>query len=134
MIQKAKKKLTGKTKTGAALNPLGGWLEDPVLRAFRQLSKEELANVGNMILHTNEETLRYWIKKKDCNVLRLMVARVALRIIDNGDMDMLDKLLNRLIGKVKDEVDLSANMNHAQVIVTLPPNGKEADINIEDLL
>jgi hypothetical protein len=46
-----------------------------------------------------------------------MVASVALKIISKGDMYALDVLLNRLIGKVKDEVLLTGDGNPFQMII-----------------
>lgn len=125
----------GKPHSGIKANPLSRWAEDPYLQRVKQLTKEELSLMGNMILSTDIDTLKYWIKKENCNTLRYMLAQVVIKVCNTGCMDTLDKLLNRLIGKVKDEIDHTANLNFPQVVVTLPSNGKEAPPeDIGDLL
>ncbi len=61
-----------------------------------------------------------------------MIASVAVRIIQGGDMHALDILLNRLVGKVKDEVMQQMEIRTPQVIVTLPDNGRSAKLDNEE--
>lgn len=110
-------------KPGQSGNPQGARLHDPELRAVRNLTKKELADIGNLIIKGDHKALRKLAKSESATVLQRMLASVAVRIIDKGDMGALDILMNRLVGKVKDEVALT---NLPQVNVTLPANGREA--------
>lgn len=112
-------------KKGVSGNPLGGKLHNKELKAVRFMTKEEMAEVGKLILDKDFQQLREMAdalktndgKKKDISVLKAMVASVAMKIISKGDMHALDILLNRLIGKVKDEVDISGKDGSPLAIV-----------------
>jgi hypothetical protein len=113
-------------------NPEGARAHDPVMRAFKNLAKEELAEVGNLILQNNFDALTDLANDPQASVLQRMLASVSMRVIKQGDMNTLDLLLNRLIGKVKDEVEIS-KAEGPRVIVTLPSNGYEvANIKASD--
>ena len=113
-------------KPGQSGNVQGGKLIDPDLKELRRLTKEELVEVGTLVVKGNVSTLKNIVKDRESSVLHAMVASVALRVIKQGDMHALDLFLNRLIGKVNDEVEYSGELNVPQVIVTLPSNGRES--------
>lgn len=115
-------------KPGVSGNPLGGQMHDKEMRMIKNLSKQELKDVANLVIKGNIKALLNIKDDDDATVLKRMLASVAVRIINKGDMHDLDVLLNRLIGKVKEELDLTGDMTHrgARVTVTLPSNGREA--------
>lgn len=113
-------------KPGQSGNPLGGKLHDPALKAVKNLTKKELAEIGNLVVKGDVAMLRELAEDEGETVLKRMVASVCFRVIDFGDMGALDTLLNRLVGKVKDEVKHEGDV--ARVIVTLPSNGREAKV------
>lgn len=90
------------------------------------LTKEELASVANLIVKNDLVALKEIAKTPGASALQVMLARICVKIIREGDMKSLDLLLNRLIGKVKDEVDWSGfQVNMPQIVVSLPSNGRE---------
>lgn len=113
-------------KKGQSGNPAGKPPDPPELKALKNLTKKELVDVANIIIKGNTDELLGLKDDPDASVLQVMIASIAVRVIKKGDMAALDILLNRLIGKVKDEVEHSGSMNLPQVVVKLPSNGKEA--------
>lgn len=112
---------------GQSGNPSGRPKLDPELRAIKNLTNKELIEIGNLVIKGNIEELKQVQRDPQATVIKTMIAAVAVKIISKGDMGALDVLLNRLIGKVKDETKISGGFNTAlpaQVIVTLPPNGR----------
>jgi hypothetical protein len=118
-------------KPGQSGNPLGGKMHDPALKAIKNLTKAELVTIGNLIIKRDIKALKEVIDSKDATVLQVMLASVAEKIIRQGDMHALDILLNRLVGKVKDEIMHQGEINTPQIIVTLPDNGRSAKPQIE---
>ncbi len=115
-----------KWKKGQSGNPGGKVPEPPELKKLKHLTKLELVEIGNLIIKGDRNELEKKAKDKGSTVIQSMMAAIAKRVIDDGDMVALDRLLDRLIGKVKDEVEFSGNvLNAPQVIVTLPSNGRE---------
>lgn len=114
-----------KFKKGQSGNPSGGRAHDPALRMIRHLTKAELVEIGNLVIKNNMEELKKIGKDPNASVIKTMLAAVAVKIITKGDMHALDVLLNRLVGKVKDEVEHTGTLHAPQVVVTLPSNGRE---------
>lgn len=125
-------------KKGESGNPKGRKKDLPEVKTLRHLTAAQMAEIGNMIVCGDFDGLKrigesIKIGSPDHNrytALQIMVASCAAKIIQKGDMYMLDVLLNRLIGKVKDQVVHSGIPAAAapQVIITLPSNGREIPI------
>lgn len=93
---------------------------------MRQLTAEEFAEIANLIVKGSIEELRAIAKDESQSALKVMIASVAVKTISRGDMNALDTLLNRLVGKVKDRVEVTGANGGPQVILTMPENGSEA--------
>jgi hypothetical protein len=113
-------------KPGQSGNPAGGPKDPPEIKKIKNLTKIELIEVANLIIKGNLDELMDLKDNPDASVLQVMIAGVAIRVMKKGDMTALDILLNRLIGKVKDEIDINGDIKMPQIIVKLPSNGKEA--------
>ncbi len=132
-IKKPKKKGPGtppppehtRWKKGSSGNPNGRPKELPELKHFKNLTKKELVEVGNLVIKNDVATLKRLAASESATVLQRMLASVCAKVITKGDMQALDILLNRLIGKVRDEVHNTGNANDSRVIVNLPSNGRE---------
>lgn len=119
-------KLMPKWKKGQSGNPLGGKLHDPDLKRLKNLTKAELVDVGNLIIRGSYMELEKLSKDPKESALRRMVAAQAMRAINSGDTHAFEAILNRLVGKVKDEIMQQMEIRTPQVIVTLPDNGRSA--------
>ncbi len=115
-------------KKGQSGNPSGRPAEPPELKHLKLLTKQELVEVANLVIKGDVDTLLALRKDKKQSVIKVMVASVAARIIMKGDMQALDVLLNRLVGKVKDEFKFEGEVR-GKVIVQLPSNGREAKVS-----
>lgn len=105
---------------------LRGRPEHKELKKIRKLTKDELAEVANLIIYSSYDDLQRLLEdRQNTPALHLMVLGVVKRIIVKGDMHALQELLNRLIGKVRDDVHI-VNEAIARIVVTIPSNGREA--------
>lgn len=93
---------------------------------MRQLTAHEFAEMANLIVKGEFDEIERIDREKDGSALRCWIAAVAVKAANAGDMDALDKLLNRLVGKVKDHVEHSGTAPAQVVRLYLPPNGREA--------
>lgn len=94
-------------KPGQSGNPGGTSKVDRELMVIRKLSKEKFKDLANILISGTREDLERMLAKPDTTALTEMVIKVVLGIAERGDMTSLDRLLDRLIGKVKDEVDVN---------------------------
>lgn len=114
-------------KKGEVRNPLGAGAHNPAVRALKNLTRNELVEVGNLIIKNNMRDLKKLAKDDDATVLQRMLAAVASKVVATGDQAALEVLLNRFVGKVKDEVEMTGTgilSSAPQIIVTLPDNGR----------
>lgn len=119
-------------KPGQSGNPTGKPKDSPELRKLKNLTKQELVDVATMVVKGNLPDLKDIARDPTAPVVRVMLAAVCIKIIQKGDMSALNILLDRLVGKVKDELYLTTD-NPPQIIVTLPSNGREAKGEIADI-
>lgn len=89
---------------GQSGNPLGAALHNQELKALRRLTKETVADIGAMILEADLEALQAVAKDKSATVLRVWFASVAVKAISKGDAMSLNVILNRIVGKVPEEI------------------------------
>jgi hypothetical protein len=92
---------------GQSGNPKGMPPLPPEVRQFKKLTQDIIDEVGFLVLDGDEAEIYKIVHDPKASTLKKWVASVALNGIQCGDMDSLDKLLNRLIGKVKDKVEHS---------------------------
>lgn len=114
-----------KFKKGQSGNPNGRPKIDPHIKAMRQLTAEEFAEIANLIIKGSIAELRAIAKDEKQSALRVMIAAVAVKTIQKGDMVALDVLLNRMVGKVKEQLQLTTE-GTVSVNLTMPANGREA--------
>lgn len=96
-----------KFKRGISGNPNGRPKLDAQTKRIRTLTNEQLKDMGDEILLGTRKKLQGMLEDPECTPLKCWIANVALKGIQSGDMGSLNELLNRLIGKVKDTVDVN---------------------------
>ena len=101
-------------KPGQSGNPLGGKIANPALKRLKALTKEEMVDIGTLVVLGNIEELKAVAKDPHSTVLKAMMAAVAIKTIARGDPGALDCLLNRLVGKVTDQVHIKTQVIDAE--------------------
>lgn len=96
-----------KFEKGVVHNPLGAGAHDKELKAIRKLTKPELAEIATLIISGNMDEINKVRISPDETPLRKWICSVVSKGIQNGDMGTLNALLDRVVGKVKDEVEVS---------------------------
>ena len=91
-------------KPGQSGNPGGVSRVD---RELKRLSKEEFSEVVSLLLRGSTQELRALVASPDTPAFKKWIANVAILGIQKGDMSTLDSLLNRLLGKVKEEMEVT---------------------------
>ena len=91
---------------GQSGNPTGGAAHNPVVKAVRALTKERVAEIIEEIL-TTDPADAHEMKGKAKTVMEAWLMAGIQKAVRNGDLVPLNALLDRLIGKVKDQVENS---------------------------
>jgi len=66
-----------------------------------------MIEIGSMVLKGSIEDLKAVLKDPKASGLKCMIAGVAVRVIMKGDAHGMDLLLNRLIGRSKQKIEIS---------------------------
>lgn len=113
-------------KKGQSGNPKGRAVESPARRQLRTMGKAEILNFGTLVMRGNMSHLQAIVKDPKAPVIQIMFAAVCASIIKKGDMNALQELLNRIVGPVPKEMQLTGEpLGNVQVLVSLPSNGRE---------
>jgi hypothetical protein len=110
-------------RKGEVHNPEG--INNKEKRMLTLMTREEHTAVVNMLLKSTVAELKTIVKDPNTPTIQAMVAALIARVIFKGDTVAYDKLLDRLIGPVKQEMHFTG-AQAPQVIITLPSNGREA--------
>lgn len=122
-----------KFQKGQSGNPAGR-PPDVLGRKMRALTAEEFREMANLIVKGDMNELKEIAKDPNQTALRAMIASVAIKITERGDMHSLDIFLNRLVGKVKEHIEVTGANKGPQVIFHTFLNGSEApDEEIKDV-
>lgn len=93
-------------------------------KTVRTLSRDQVASMATVLLDRNVENLDVVIQSAESTVLQVWIAKVAKKAIESGDPYALNVLLDRIIGKVKDDSkDLEAPhplQAHLEVMQRIP--------------
>jgi hypothetical protein len=104
-----------KFQKGQVANPLGAAAHNPMVKAVRNLTKERVAEIIEEIL-TTDPADAHEMKGKAKTVMEAWLMAGIQKAVRNGDLTPLNALLDRLIGKVKDQVENSGETT-ARVII-----------------
>lgn len=91
---------------GQSGNPNGAAVHNPVVKAVRALTKERVAEIIEEILTTDPADAAE-MRGKAKTVMEAWLMAGIQKAVRNGDLVPLNALLDRLIGKVKDQVENS---------------------------
>jgi hypothetical protein len=100
---------------GQVANPLGAAAHNPMVKAVRNLTKERVAEIIEEIL-TTDPADAHEMRGKAKTVMEAWLMAGIQKAVRNGDLVPLNALLDRLIGKVKDQVENSGETT-ARVII-----------------
>lgn len=99
------KKTGGKDfKKGQKGNP-GGFTKEQA--KAKHLTREILKDLLNVLLTATHEDMQLILEKPDTTALTMMVVKGYMNAIETGDWKQIELVFSRLVGKVKDEVDVN---------------------------
>lgn len=121
-------------KPGQSGNPNGARAHNKELKRLRNLTTEQVIELGSFLLDHNIIELQAIVNDAVNNPdsehtsLKIWIAKIVLTAGKKGDAKALDLLLNRIIGKVPDKLNIG-DVNSPRVIVGLP--GKDPIIEVD---
>lgn len=98
---------SGQWKPGETGNPGGRPKLPEDIKAAKKLNKIELERLLNLYLTLSSEEISERMTDRTTPALEKMVGSIIQKAVDQGDQQRLTFLLDRLVGKVKDELDIT---------------------------
>lgn len=92
---------------GESGNPNGRPPTTPEVKALRKITAQSLEEIGDLILSGNKAKLQEVANSQTEPAIRVIYAKAACNAMLKGDVTTLELILNRVVGKVKEKVDLS---------------------------
>ena len=96
-------------KPGQSGNPKGRPPTPKDLKGAKELNKVELERILNKYIYMSRSEMNKAIKKKDTPAIELLVISLIQKGMQYGDPRRIEAILERLVGKVKKEVELQGN-------------------------
>lgn len=96
-------------KKGVSGNPKGRPKMDPELKALLDVTKTTYRTIAVKYFNMTKKELAGVKQNDSMTMLEWTFVKCLLKVHDKGDYATLDKMMDRVIGKVKDEVDLTVN-------------------------
>jgi hypothetical protein len=82
-----------------------------ILKKVHMLTQQQVAEIGTFVLERNVDELKKIIADKNSSVLQVMTASVAAKIISKGDATAYNALLDRIIGRVRERIQIAGDPN-----------------------
>lgn len=109
-------------KKGQSGNPGGKpKAPDDIIHA-RKLNQIELERIVNGYLFKTRNEVTESLKNPSTGMMELMVASIMGKAVQLGDASRLEFILNRLLGKVVDKVQVDSN--RVEIALSYNPQGK----------
>lgn len=99
-------------KKGQSGNPLGGKLHNPAVKALRKITLESFRESIELVMTGNVAELQALVKAPDTPGVQVAIASAFLKAIRDGDYSIVERLAERIVGKIPDELNVkSINAN-----------------------
>ena len=102
-------------KKGESGNPSGRKKLPNDIREAKTMDKIQFARILHKFVHMRKDQLSDSLRNPNATMLELMVGHIVAKAAKDGDTVRATFLLDRMIGKVADQVDVS-NMVHQIVL------------------
>lgn len=106
------KKVPGRPfKKGVSGNPNGRPRLPDEIKEARALTQSALHKTINELIHCSRDELALKLKDPQTTMLQLMIGSIISQATQKGDQLRLNFVLDRLIGKVKEDINLSGGVH-----------------------
>jgi hypothetical protein len=101
-----------KFKKGVSGNPEGSRAHNPAIRALKKLTIEIYREVIELAMTSNLAALKEVAEHPDTPAVQVGVAVALMKAIREGDYGVIERIAERIVGKIPDELNVnSKNFN-----------------------
>lgn len=100
----------GMWKPGQSGNPEGGRAHDPIKKEFRKFTSEYLKEIIELAVMGDVEGLKVITETPGTPAIKVGLARSLYNAIKDGDWPMLERIFERITGKVPVVMEVSSKV------------------------
>lgn len=93
-------------KKGQSGNPQGGRIQNPALRALKKLTVETYREIIELVLISDVATIQAIAKDPSTPAVKVGICVAFLKAIKNGDYAVIERIAERIVGKIPDEIKI----------------------------
>lgn len=108
-----------KFKPGQSGNPKGRPPLNPIQRALKNLTVETYRDVIQAVCTGNLDNLKAMVEDPSISALQVGVARAFLKAMQAGDYAVIERIAERIVGKIPDELKVSSSNVNANLNATI---------------
>lgn len=106
-------------KPGQSGNPKGRPPLSPIQRALKNLTIESYREVIEAVCTGNIDNLKQMVEDPKTSALQVGVARAFMKAIQAGDYAVIERIAERIVGKIPDELKVSSSNINANLNATI---------------
>jgi len=115
-------------KPGQTGNPEGARRHNPIAKALKNLTVEAYRDIIKAACCGNLDHLRAMVKNPKMSALQVGVAQALAKAIERGDVEVVERLVSRIVGKIPDEINVNATNVNLNAEIDVPAEKVKAAI------
>lgn len=97
-------------KKGApSANPRGAQLHNPAIKALKKLTIESFREIIELVVKSDLAAIKAIAEDPTTSGLQVGIAVAFLKAIKNGDYGVIERIAERIVGKIPDELKVTSN-------------------------
>lgn len=113
-------------KPGKSGNPEGARKHNPITRALKNLTIETYREVIEAVCSGNLDALKDMIRDPKTSALQVGVATAFVKAIKSGDYGVIERIAERIVGKIPDELNVNSKNLNANLNAAIDPEKVKA--------
>lgn len=119
-------------KKGKSGNPEGGRAHNPALKALRKITIESYREIIELVLTSDVRAIKAIAEDPKSTGLQVGIAVAFLKAIKNGDYTVIERIAERIVGKIPDEIKIAPLSINQKVSVIDKTALYKAMLELED--
>lgn len=100
-----------KFKKGQSGNPDGARAHDPLTKALRSVTLDSYREIIELVMTSDLKAIKAIAENPKSTGLQVGIAVSFLKAIKNGDYTVIERIAERIIGKIPDVIKVDSNIN-----------------------
>ena len=96
-------------KPGQSGNPEGARKHNPAIKALKHLTIESFREIIELVVKSDLAAIKAIAENPKTSGLQVGIAVAFMKAIKNGDYGVIERIAERIVGKIPDELKVTSN-------------------------